>query len=40
MTAYYLGKYHHTLGKSIYYNPYRHKGSGEDFQLWLDGWSS
>jgi hypothetical protein len=38
--AYKLGKEHHALGHSIYYNPFRHKGSGQDYLVWEAGWKS
>jgi len=39
MTACELGKQHRELGKSIHYNPFRHKGTVQDYTDWIDGWS-
>jgi hypothetical protein len=40
MNAYELGKKHHKLGRSIYYNPFRHKGSSQEYLAWEAGWKS
>ena len=32
------GVNHYNLGKSIHYNPYRHKGTAKQFVDWVSGW--
>jgi hypothetical protein len=39
MGAFELGIAHKKMGKSIHYNPYRNKGTVEQFNAWLDGYS-
>lgn len=38
--AYKQGVEHRQAGKSIWYNPYRHKGKGQQFVDWENGWRS
>lgn len=40
MNAFDQGKKAKKLGKSKEYNPYRHKGSPEDYTEWINGWNS
>ncbi len=37
-SAYKLGREHCKKGYSIYYNPFRHKGSPKDYVAWEKGW--
>jgi hypothetical protein len=39
MDAYNLGIKCKIMGYSIYYNPFRHKGSPEQYQQWLLGYN-
>lgn len=34
------GVEHRNLGKSIYYNPYRHKGTTQQYIDWVTGWTN
>jgi hypothetical protein len=36
--AYILGTKHRSLGFSIHYNPFRHKGDGQQYLDWIAGW--
>jgi len=38
MSAYQQGVEHRNLGKSIWYNPFRHKGGATDYNMWRKGW--
>lgn len=37
-TAHMLGVQHRSLGFSIFYNPFRHKGSPQEYLDWILGW--
>ena len=39
MNAKLLGMMHRRMGKSIHYNPYRNKGTVEQFSDWLEGYN-
>lgn len=36
--AYMLGISHKKIGYSIYYNPFVHVGSAQDYNDWENGW--
>jgi hypothetical protein len=38
MNAYQLGRTHKKMGYSIWYNPFRHKGSGKEYADWIEGY--
>lgn len=38
--AYLLGMSHYKMGHSIYYNPFVHAGSGQDYIDWENGWKN
>jgi len=40
MSAFEQGKEHRRIGKSKFYNPFRHKGGSRDYNLWIKGWLS
>lgn len=37
-TAFEMGQQHKRMGFSIYYNPFRHKGSAKNYTDWEFGW--
>lgn len=37
-SAFLLGSAHRLLEKSIYYNPFVHKGTAEEYTNWESGW--
>jgi len=37
--SYKLGKKHNALGYSIFYNPYRNKGTAKEFADWVKGYN-
>lgn len=39
-SAYILGIACNKLGHSIYYNPFEHKGSSQEYLDWISGWKS
>ena len=40
MNAFELGKLHREMGYSEFYNPFRHRGSADDYCEWLSGFKS
>ena len=37
-SAYLLGMLHCKMNYSIFYNPFRHSGSAQEYIDWEDGW--
>jgi len=40
MNAYKNGRLCKLQGHSIFYNPFRNKGTVENYLAWIDGWNS
>jgi len=38
MNAYQLGQTHKKMGYSIWYNPFRNKGSAQEYAEWIEGY--
>ena len=38
--SYKLGQQHNKMGYSMHYNPYRNKGTGDQFTDWENGYNS